>query len=193
MTADGVDVKPIRQMTGGASFNEVFLTDVAVTDADRIGPVGAGWKVALQTLAFERRTAAGSMPQVGASWSRVLDLARHEGRAGDALMRQELARLYSQTVLHKSTVGRLQGSVNHNGLEGSIGKLLWTELMTETSNVVTPILGPALVADSGEWGTYCWSEHLLGAPGYRIAGGSDEIQRNIIGEGVLGLPREPRP
>ena len=60
------------------------------------------------------------------------------------------------------------------------------------SDVVSRILGAALVADTGEWGTYAWGEHVLGAPGYRIAGGSDEIQRNIIGERVLGLPPEPR-
>ena len=64
--------------------------------------------------------------------------------------------------------------------------------MTLYSGVVSQILGPALVADTGAWGTYGWSEHVLGAPGYRIAGGSDEIQRNIIGEHVLGLPPEPR-
>ena len=58
--------------------------------------------------------------------------------------------------------------------------------------MATSLLGPKLVADTGEWGTYAWTEHLLGAPGYRIAGGSDEIQRNIIGERVLGLPAEPR-
>ena len=64
--------------------------------------------------------------------------------------------------------------------------------MTLISDVVSQILGAALVADTGEWGTYAWGEHVLGAPGYRIAGGSDEIQRNIIGERVLGLPPEPR-
>ena len=64
--------------------------------------------------------------------------------------------------------------------------------MTLFSDVVSQILGPALVADTGAWGTYGWTEHVLGAPGYRIAGGSDEIQRNIIGEHVLGLPAEPR-
>ena len=63
--------------------------------------------------------------------------------------------------------------------------------MTRTSDVVSHLLGAALVADTGEWGTFAWSEHVLGAPGYRIAGGSDEIQRNIIGERVLGLPSEP--
>ena len=78
------------------------------------------------------------------------------------------------------------------GPEGSLGKLLWTEGMREISAVIGDILGPRLLADSGEWGTYEWNAHLLGAPGYRIAGGSDEVQRNIIGERVLGLAREPR-
>ena len=64
--------------------------------------------------------------------------------------------------------------------------------MRRTSDVVSRVLGPALIADTGEWGTYEWGEHVLGAPGYRIAGGSDEMQRNIIGERVLGLPAEPR-
>ena len=78
------------------------------------------------------------------------------------------------------------------GAEGSVSKLLWTNGMTLVSDVVSAVLGPSLVADSGVWGTYEWSEHVLGAPGYRIAGGSDEIQRNIIGEHLLGLPAEPR-
>ena len=73
-----------------------------------------------------------------------------------------------------------------------MGKIFWTEGMNLMSDVISLVLGPRLVADTGEWGTYEWGEHVLGAPGYRIAGGSDEIQRNIIGERVLGLPREPR-
>ena len=78
------------------------------------------------------------------------------------------------------------------GPEGSLGKLIWTEWMRRTSDVISRVLGPALIADTGEWGTYAWGEHVLGAPGYRIAGGSDEIQRNIIGERVLGLPGDVR-
>ena len=78
------------------------------------------------------------------------------------------------------------------GPTGSIGKLRWTSDLTRTSDVVSQLLGPRLAADTGEWGTYAWSAHVLGAPGYRIAGGSDEIQRNIVGERVLGLPAEPR-
>ena len=89
-------------------------------------------------------------------------------------------------------LGELILSGGTPGPEGSIGKLLWTNGMTLYSEVVSQILGRALVADTGAWGTFEWGEHVLGAPGYRIAGGSDEIQRNIIGERVLGLPPEPR-
>ena len=66
------------------------------------------------------------------------------------------------------------------------------EVMRKMSDAISAVLGPALIADSGEWGTYAWAEHVLGAPGYRIAGGSDEVQRNILGERLLGLPAEPR-
>jgi alkylation response protein AidB-like acyl-CoA dehydrogenase len=69
---------------------------------------------------------------------------------------------------------------------------MWTAAMAQTSDVASQLLGASLTADTGEWGTYGWNEHVLGAPGYRIAGGTDEIQRNIIGERVLGLPGEPR-
>ena len=77
------------------------------------------------------------------------------------------------------------------GAEASVGKLYATETMRRTSDLVVQLLGPRLVADTGEWGTFAWTEHLLGAPGYSIAGGSDEIQRTILAERVLGLPKEP--
>jgi len=78
------------------------------------------------------------------------------------------------------------------GAIGSVRKLQWTQKMTLISEVVADQLGPLLMADTGEWGTFAWAEHVLGAPGYRIAGGSDEIQRNIVSERLLGLPPEPR-
>jgi alkylation response protein AidB-like acyl-CoA dehydrogenase len=84
------------------------------------------------------------------------------------------------------------GDSDTPGPEASIGKLRWTRDLTRTSEVVSALLGPRLTADTGEWGSFCWTKHVLGAPGYRIAGGSDEIQLNIIGERVLGLPAEPR-
>jgi alkylation response protein AidB-like acyl-CoA dehydrogenase len=78
------------------------------------------------------------------------------------------------------------------GPEGSLGKLAWTEGMRQMTEAVSLLLGMELVADSGAWGTYAWSEFVNGVPGYRVAGGSDEVQRNIISERVLGLPRDPR-
>jgi alkylation response protein AidB-like acyl-CoA dehydrogenase len=78
------------------------------------------------------------------------------------------------------------------GPEMSIAKLSLTANMRRTSEVIADILGPRLVADTGEWGTYSWSEFLLGVPGMRVAGGTDEVMRNIIGERVLGLPKEPQ-
>jgi len=79
-----------------------------------------------------------------------------------------------------------------SGPEGSIGKLLWTVAMRQISDLSSQLLGPLLTADTGEWGTFAWNQHVLGAPGYRIAGGSDEILKNIIAERVLGLPADIR-
>jgi alkylation response protein AidB-like acyl-CoA dehydrogenase len=189
----GVEVRPIRQMSGGASFNEVFLTDVRVPDSLRLGEVGKGWKVALTTLGFERAS-SGSHSSLGGSWDMVLALARRVGVTDDPVMRQKLARLYTADRLRRYQALRLEGlpAGVDPGPAGSIGKLAWTQWMTEVSGVIGDLLGARLAADTGEWGTYAWNKHLLGAPGYRIAGGSDEVQRNIIGERVLGLPREPR-
>jgi alkylation response protein AidB-like acyl-CoA dehydrogenase len=117
------------------------------------------------------------------------------GVTADPVIRQQLARAYTH-VRVEGLVNRRAADLRRSGAEpgpeGSLGKLLWTQGMALVSDVVSDILGAALVADTGEWGTYAWGEHVLGAPGYRIAGGSDEVQRNIIGERVLGLPPEPR-
>ena len=94
-------------------------------------------------------------------------------------------------IIRGSALKALEGDPSEIG-EGSIGKLAWTEHLRRLTDVATEVLGARLAADSGEWGGYAWAEHVLGAPGYRIAGGSDEIQRNIIAERVLGLPAEPR-
>jgi alkylation response protein AidB-like acyl-CoA dehydrogenase len=196
MDTSGVTVVPIRQMSGGASFNEVFFDDVRLDDSYRLGDVGAGWRVALTTLGFERSTSGSHRggQTVGASWNQLRQLAEWLG-ADDPLTRQELAKLYSldqiRGYLSMRTAAAARAGADP-GPEASAGKLLWTQWMTACGDVAARLLGPRITADSGEWGTYAWNEHLLGAPGYRIAGGSDEIQRNIIGERVLGLPGEPR-
>jgi alkylation response protein AidB-like acyl-CoA dehydrogenase len=196
MDLPGIEIRPIKQMSGGASFNEVFFQDVRVPDSMRLGGEGEGWRVALTTLGFERdRSAESHTGRVGGSWPQLLATARAMGVTADPVMRQRLAAAYTQQRIETLLNRRLADQVEAGtppGPEGSLGKLLWTNGLTLYSDVVSQILGPSLVADTGAWGTYAWGEHVLGAPGYRIAGGSDEIQRNIIGEHVLGLPPEPR-
>jgi len=196
MKAPGVEVRPLRQMTGGATFNEVYFTDVRVPDDHRLGDVNQGWTVALTTLMNERASiGGGGGGGFGvASITRLVEMLRHFGLSDDPVHRQELMRLHcgyqvakftSQRALDKIKAGQLPGP------ELSIAKLALTENLTATARFVGRVLGPRLVADTGEWGTFAWSQFVLGTPGMRIAGGSDEVMRNIVGERVLGLPKEP--
>jgi alkylation response protein AidB-like acyl-CoA dehydrogenase len=197
MHAPGVEVRPLRQMTGGASFNEVFFTDVRVPDSHRLGDVNGGWTVALTTLMNERAAIGGGGGGVGLpTTTRLMELARVTGRSHDPLIRQQLAtviinervaRYTNLRSMAKIAVGQLPGP------EMSLSKLSLTANMVRTYELVSSILGPALVADTGAWGTYAWSEFLLGVPGMRVAGGTDEVLHNIIGERVLGLPKDPAP
>jgi alkylation response protein AidB-like acyl-CoA dehydrogenase len=192
MDAPGITVRPIRQMTGGSSFNEVYLDGVELSDDLRLGPVGAGWKVALTVLAAERLD-SGNLGLANAD--RAVELARHLGRPLTELERDRVADLVTRSYVQRLTGMRVAAAVvsgQDPGPEASLGKLLATDTMARTSEVARMLLGPELAADSGRWGTWAWNEHVLGAPGYRIAGGTDEIQHNIIAERVLGLPREPR-
>jgi alkylation response protein AidB-like acyl-CoA dehydrogenase len=192
----GVEVRPIRQMSGGNSFNEVFFNDARIPDTLRLGPVGEGWKVALTTLSFERDHSddTGGGGRVGGNWDQVLATAQALGRTEDPVIRQQLAQVYTayriESLVNRRAADLARGG--NPGPEGSLTKLVWTERMTLVGNMIGNILGASLQADTGQWGTWAWGEHVLGAPGYRIAGGSDEVQRNIIGERVLGLPGEPR-
>jgi alkylation response protein AidB-like acyl-CoA dehydrogenase len=192
MRSEGITVRPIRQMTGGSSFNEVYLDDVLVDDGCRLGPEGQGWKVALTVLASERLD-SGNLGLENAD--QAVELARHRaGGLGD-VERDRVADLVTRSYVQRLAGMRVAAAVvagNDPGPEASVGKLLATDTMARTSEVVRLLLGPDLTVDSGEWGTWAWTEHVLGAPGYRIAGGSDEIQHNILAERVLGLPREPR-
>ncbi|MHB1516851.1 MAG: acyl-CoA dehydrogenase family protein [Acidimicrobiales bacterium] len=197
MHASGVEVRPLRQMTGGASFNEVFFTDVRVPDSHRLGDVNGGWTVALTTLMNERAAiggGAGGLDHLGST--RLLRMAQAVGRADDPLIRQKLASLTINERVARYTNLRAMAKVavgQPPGPELSLAKLALTRTMVETSDVLSSILGPLLVADTGRWGTYAWSQFVLGVPGMRIAGGSDEVLHNIIGERVLGLPKEPAP
>jgi alkylation response protein AidB-like acyl-CoA dehydrogenase len=193
MDLPGIEVRQIRQLTGGTSFNEVFFTDVRISDKQRLGEVGEGWAVALTTLGLERNRSG--QRQTGGSWQQLLDLAKHENAIEDRDQRMALADAFiSFKVLEcfgeRLAMARADGALP--GPEGSIRKLVWVNQLRSFGAAAETILGRNIVGDTGAWGIYAWNEHLLGAPGFRIAGGSDEIQRNIIGERVLGLPREPQ-
>ncbi|MFF4799103.1 acyl-CoA dehydrogenase family protein [Streptomyces sp. NPDC001351] len=195
MDAPGVEVRPIRQMSGGASFNEVFLSDVRVPDRLRIGNPGQGWEVATTTLAFERTASGSGNRRKGGTFSDVLALARSLGRTADPLVRQSLADLYVRAALRAATVDRVartSAAGGRPGPEASLTKLMASDLLTRTGQVAGELMGARISADTGEPGTFAWTQHLLGAPGYRLAGGTDQIQRNLIGERVLKLPPEPR-
>ncbi len=196
MHAPGVEVRPLRQMTGGASFNEVFFTDVVVPDDHRLGDVNGGWGVALTTLMNER-AAIGVGAAGGAAFgtSRLIELLRHLGRRDDPLLRQQLADIWINVHVARFTNLRAMEKLQAGQIPGpelSIAKLALTNNLQLISQFLTSALGPRLIADTGEWGTYAWAELVLGVPGYRVAGGTDEVLRNIIGERVLGLPKEPR-
>jgi alkylation response protein AidB-like acyl-CoA dehydrogenase len=125
---------------------------------------------------------------------RAIDLARNAGRPLTGSERGQAAELFARTLVQRLIGLRVTAALvagREPGAEASVGKLYATETMRRTSDLVLQLLGPRLVADTGEWGTFAWTEHLLGAPGYSIAGGSDEIQRTILAERVLGLPKEP--
>jgi len=195
MDSPGIEIRPIRQMSGPSSFNEVFFDEVRIPDSMRIGDVNDGWKVAMATLGFERSSSGSGHRRKGGTITDLVNLATELGLNDDAVVRQELADVYVRARLHAAVVAkvaRANASGDKPGPAGSLGKLIASDNLVRIGNAAADMLGSSLVADTGEWGQFAWSDHVLGAPGYRLAGGTDEIQRNIIAERVLGLPAEHR-
>jgi alkylation response protein AidB-like acyl-CoA dehydrogenase len=197
MDTPGITVRPLRQMNGQAEFNEVFFDDVRVADANRVGDVGGGWRAILTTLMNERHVVAnrGGSSMVPPA-ERVFELAAHVGATNDSLVRQRLADVHVHDEILRYLRLRLeQAAVSGRppGPEGSIAKLVYTTQLRRIGELAADLLGPAFIADTGEWGTFTWSRFFCGSPGLRIAGGTDEIQRNTIAERQLGLPKEPKP
>ncbi|MFM2115426.1 MAG: hypothetical protein RI908_1167 [Actinomycetota bacterium] len=193
MKAPGVEIRPLRQMTGGASFNEVFFTEVRVRDDHRLGDVNNGWNVALTTLMNERAAIGGGGG--GADpLTRVYAMVRHYGLDKDPIVRDKLADLYTRYRVASYNNQRAMAKIRAGqtpGPEMSTAKMALTDNQLRLCAFLSEVLGPKIVVDTGEWGTYAWNQLILGTPGLRIAGGSDEVMRNIVGERVLGLPKEP--
>jgi len=223
MQQPGVEVRPLRQMNGHASFNEVFFDDARVPAANMIGEPGDGWRVAVTTLMYERRGAALQRPRFTApdgrtvreaiaeadeyfatySWypqragraDLVIDAARAIGVAGDPLVRQKIASVVSLQRVNQWTAARAAAARTLGrppGPEGSLAKLAASNLARaayDTHASIASAQGMLSGPDSFLDGVV--AEVLVSVPAVSIAGGTDEIQRNIIGERVLGLPKEP--
>ncbi len=194
MRAPGVTIKPIVQMNGGNTFNEVFFDDVRVAHDNLIGDPNQGWSVAITTLMNERVAIGAGGGGGGGGRSSVhglIDLARTHGRSADPVIRQQLADLYTRSRIQKFLGMRTLTAASQGkmpGPEGSIGKLLGAQMYTQMGDLALAIVGPA-----GVTGDLRHAQGFLAAPAAHIAGGSDNVQKNIVGERVLGLPGEPRP
>jgi alkylation response protein AidB-like acyl-CoA dehydrogenase len=178
MDAPGVTIRPLRQMTGEAHFNEVFLDEVRVPDANRVGEPGDGWRAILTTLMSERAAVgSGATNPATHPVDRLVQLARHLDRRAEALVRRDLADAYlHDQILRFLNLRREAAATGASpGAEGSIAKLSHSRQARRIGDFAGELLGPALTADTGEWGTFAWTTWVCGAPCLRIAGGTDEI------------------
>lgn len=209
MTAPGVEVRPLRQMTGEAEFNEVYLTEVRVPDSDRIGDVGEGWRVSMTTLANERTTiggGGGGTPQPGSGAIAEAVRIWNDGETEqNPVLKDQLMQLWVEAeVLRLTNVRASQNRKAGNpGPEGSIAKLQFAEVNKRIYAFCVDLLGARALAGYDFTMRRSESLGLTGPPGSArkmflraransIEGGTSEIQRNILGERVLGLPGEPR-
>ena len=207
MDQPGIEIRPIVQINGGVEFNETFFND-AVTGADLVvGGEGNGWKVAMGTLGFERGASTlGQQLSFRQEFDALVSEARASGRIGCPVLRSGLVQSFIELEILRYNQLRLLTSLTHDQLAGpeqSIGKLYWAswhqrlgELAMKVRGVESMVADPDDGAHPGEGGLDYrldrWQRTFLYSRAHTIYGGSNEIQRNIIGERVLGLPREPR-
>jgi alkylation response protein AidB-like acyl-CoA dehydrogenase len=192
MHAPGVTVRPLMQIDGAIHFNEVFLDGVRVPAERLVGDVHDGWRVATTTLTAER-TAIGAGGRVGTR--EIADLARRLGRTDDVVLRQEIARMHSRQMAQRWTVYRVRTAAAKGlmpGPEAMVLKLLNSHQVEHVGSLLMSVLG----SDGMLWHDDApdegfWQDMFLMQWSSRIGGGTEDIQRNIIGERVLGLPREP--
>ncbi|WP_369046549.1 acyl-CoA dehydrogenase family protein [Sinomonas sp. P10A9] len=197
MHQPGVKVVPLRQMTGGAAFNEVYLDDAFVPDEHLLGEVGQGWDVVGEILARERAGIGAGLSRSGsglANGTRLIALVRAMGQDRDPLVRQALIRTMTGfwATRQLTSQGSDRGGATAYRADPTplVSKLALSFNLRRASQLVSQVLGPKLTADGGEWGTFSWNSLILGEPGVHIFAGTDEIVRNSLAEKVLGQPRE---
>jgi acyl-CoA dehydrogenase len=189
MATPGITVRPLKQMNGGAHFNEVFFEDVRVPVDNVVGAINDGWTVTTTTLLNERLMAGDLLGQddmVG----QLIELARSHGADRSPPVRRDLARIVEATSTLRYLNYRLLTAISRTGFPGpeaAVAKLATARLFADAADLALRILGPA-----GTAGESPWQQARLEAPALRIGGGTDEVLKNVLGERVLGLPREPR-
>jgi alkylation response protein AidB-like acyl-CoA dehydrogenase len=199
MRTPGIEVRPIHQMSGGRDFNEVYFTDVRIKDSQRLGPVDDGWRVSLVTLMNERLAVGGG---TGIDYSTIMQLARdlqtEKGPAlADQAFREKLADWYVQSEGLKNTRMRTMTALSRGqtpGPESSIGKIIAANQLQDLANAAIEMEDQYGIIDDGALSPLgaAFQSAVLSSAGLRIAGGTDEILKNIIAERVLGLPGDIR-
>ncbi len=209
MDQPGIEVRPIRMMSGDSEFNEVFLTEARCPKENVLGGVNNGWAVAMTLLGYERGEAAAVLPiRFNEEYDRLVRLARTHGRSDDPAIRQRLAWCWSKVEIMRYLGMRTLTSFlagQGPGPDASIAKLYWSEYHKEVTALAVDILGAAALAPSGRWpsnslqcddagapdDSASWVGTFYAACGGTIYAGTSQIQRGIIGERILGLPKEP--
>jgi alkylation response protein AidB-like acyl-CoA dehydrogenase len=187
MTTPGIEIRPLRQITGAAHFNEVFLNGVEVPKDNVVGEVNGGWAVTMTTLTSERTAMGGIESRRG--FAEIAALAEELGLSGDPVVRQGIAATYIREQILRYLGLRTQTALSRGvpaGPESSVAKLARSRHVAATGDLIMALRGPAGALSDD------WSMQFLDQWGVRIGGGTDQIQRNVIGERVLGLPAEPR-
>ena len=196
MPDNGFEIRPLRQMTGGAGFNEVFIDGARAPLFNVIGGLHNGWRVTQTTLGNERR--GGGNRHVGFlnNWQRVVDKARENGKINDPNVRQQLAWAYTKIQIIRYQAERMNGLAAAGlepGPEASVGKMLWSEYTRRFGEIAMDIAGmeSTIRPDGDGYRSNEWMGMFLGSRSGTIWGGTAEVQRNIVGERALGLPKDP--
>jgi len=197
MKAPGVEIRPIHQIDGGKHFNEIFLTDVRIPKSWLLGELNNGWNQATAMLMFER-VAIGTGSTSGVTHTLadgLIEVAKKNGKISDPVVRQDLMKLYSEETTKSLVAMRTRAEMKAGrvpGPGGSLGKLHGSRIAWMSRPLISRLVGPETDAWEGMSSRgEAWGKRLLNSFQSGIAGGTDEIQKNIIGDRVLGLPREP--
>jgi len=187
----GIEIRPIKQMSGSSEFNEVWFTDAKTPEADIIGEVGEGWKIAMALLGFERGTSTiGQQMTFKNELSAIIEMAKKNGSANDPLIRNRIAKAYAELEIMKFGFLRTMSSKEMSGAD-FMSKIFWATWHRDLGELAMDVMGAsAEIMEQGEFSRL--QKLFLFSRSDTIYGGTNQIQRNIIAERALGMPKEPR-